>query len=131
MSRRVADYETRLLTSKTFRQTDAEDEAPHYLYRLFTADGQLLYIGVAFNVEQRVYMHRATRVCSGWDVIWREYDHHTSERYATKSEARAAERAAITREAPLLNRQHNPKRWRRVHGQYLPVDGLDDASEAS
>ena len=27
---------------------------------------------------------------------------------------RAAERAAIAREAPLLNRQHNPARWRWV-----------------
>lgn len=97
-------------------------ERPHFVYRIYSADDVLLYIGCAYDVEQRIYMHKATYTMVDAFLIHRHYQRHTSEQHPTLRAARAAERAAITAEAPLLNRQHNPKRWRRVDGQYLPVD---------
>lgn len=102
-------------------------ERPHYVYRIFDKDGRLLYIGCTEQVDQRIYMHRATyTLACAWEIHeW--YDHHTSEELPTLAAARAAERAAIKAEAPLLNRQHNPKRWSRVNGEYLPTEGTIEA----
>lgn len=117
MSRKVADLETRRRTHKTFRPTDEECTRPHYLYRIYGPDDVLLYIGVAEDVDARIYMHRAT----GLFEIQHLYVRHTSERFPNKLEVRAAERASIAAEAPLFNKQHNPKRWQRIDGHYHPV----------
>lgn len=45
--------------------TPAPRTAPHWLYRIFDADGRLLYIGVTVNVSRRIREHRNAR----W---WRE-----------------------------------------------------------
>lgn len=95
---------------------------PHSIYRIFAADGTLLYIGCAYDIEHRIYMHRWTSTMVDAHLIQRHYDHHTSVAIGTLVQARAAEREAILTERPLLNRQHNPTRWRRVDGQYVPVD---------
>jgi predicted GIY-YIG superfamily endonuclease len=100
---------------------DALDLREHFVYRIFDEAGALLYIGCARDVDSRVEMHRSTTQTYGWTRLRFHYGHHTSEPYPTKAAARVAERAAIAAEAPLLNRQHNPKRWRRVAGQYEPV----------
>lgn len=113
------------------RPRDAEVQYTHYLYRLFAADGTLLYIGVTEDVAHRVYMHRQTTVCTGWLTIWTRYDHHTSEAYPTKLAAREAERAAIFAEAPLVNRQHNPKRWRRTRTGWVPLNPADHIRKPS
>lgn len=117
MGRHVADLETRRRAHKTFRPTDAECDKPHYLYRIFGPDDVLLYIGVAEDVESRIYMHKA----AGLFEIQQLYVRHTSERYPNKLAVRAAERAAIQSEAPMFNKQHNPKRWKRIDGHYQPV----------
>lgn len=95
---------------------------PHSIYRIFAADGTLLYIGCAYDIEHRIYMHRWTSTMVDAHLIQRHYDHHTSVAIGTLVQARAAEREAILTERPILNRQHNPTRWRRVSGQYVPVD---------
>lgn len=102
-------------------------EREHYVYRLFDKSDRLLYIGCARDVEERIYMHRATftMACS-WEIHL-NYHHHTSEPYPDLAAAREAERHAITTEAPLLNRQHNPTRWRRISGAWTPVG--DTATE--
>ena len=46
---------------------------------------------------------------------------HTSEQFPSKAAAHAAEIHAIKTEMPLLNRQHNPGRFKRVHGTYEAV----------
>lgn len=111
---------------KVSRPADEHLTMPHHVYRLFSEDGALLYIGCARSVQDRIYMHLNTCTLAGWDVIRSRYHHHTSEMFPTKAAARAAERQAITDEAPLVNRQHNPKRWRRVADRYVPVVGDDD-----
>lgn len=97
-------------------------QRPHSIYRIFDASGRLLYIGCAEDVQARIYMHRATYTMVDAFLIHRHYDRHTSEVVGPLSDARAAERAAIETERPILNRQHNPTRWRKVAGEYVPVD---------
>lgn len=121
MSRARKPLEERMRQSSTWRLADHEDPNPHYVYRLFAADGTLLYIGCASDVEARVYMHRATYTMVDAFLIHRHLDRYTSEEYPDKLAARAAERKAIAAERPILNRQHNP-RWRRRDGQYVPAD---------
>lgn len=101
-------------------------ERPHYVYRIYDVAGQLLYIGSARSVEDRIYMHRSTMTLPCWADVRFRYGHHTSEEFPTLAAAREGERQAITAEAPLHNRQHNPKRFRRVAGAYVPVvDALE------
>jgi predicted GIY-YIG superfamily endonuclease len=112
--------------------TDAADPFPHALYRLFAEDGTLLYIGVTRDVEHRLYMHRMTHFLPGSAIVRRRMHHHTEEWFETKLAARTAERRAIFEEAPLANRQHNPKRWRYVRGLgYQPVEQLPAAAEVA
>ena len=122
MSRATKPLAQRSRESSAWRLADHEDPNPHSVYRLWAADGTLLYIGCASDVEHRVYMHRFTYTMVDAFLIQQHYDHHTSEVYPTKLEARAAEAAAIKAERPIFNRQHNPTRWRRRNGAYVPVD---------
>jgi predicted GIY-YIG superfamily endonuclease len=105
---------------------DADVYGVHYLYRCFDADDQLLYIGCARDVEGRMYHH--TQLCNIGKqpngTLRRHMARWTSEAYPNKLAARAAERAAIRDEAPLLNKQHNPTRFRRL-GVGGPTGGGD------
>ena len=94
----------------------------HSVYRIFGKAGELLYVGCTKDVQTRIYMHLSTHVMTDAYLIHRHYDHHTSEAIGTLAEARAAERAAIKAERPILNRQHNATRWVRRNGEYVPVD---------
>lgn len=113
---------------------DAVLAVPHFLYRCFDADGQLLYVGVARNVEDRLFHH--THFCNRGKQpngsLRRHMVSHAAESYPTKVEARAAERRAITTEAPLLNRQHNPHRFRKVspstYGFVAPIHPISAAA---
>lgn len=96
-------------------------DLPHFVYRIYDNTGQLLYIGCARDVDYRIEMHKATTTLPCWADIRYRYGHHTAEEFPTLAAARAAERAAIKAEAPLHNRQHNPKRFRRVAGEYVTV----------
>lgn len=112
----------RVANPRRQRLLDAEKPWPHSVYRLFDADHNLLYIGVTEDVEHRVYMHLQTTTCREWQAIWSRYDHHDSIEYPDLAAAREAERRTIFEQAPILNRQHNPKRWHRVAGRYLPAN---------
>lgn len=107
---------------------DATINKPHYVYRCFSADGELLYVGVARNVADRMFHH--LQLCNSGKqpngTLRRLMVRHESTCYPTKLEARTAERQAIATEAPLLNRQHNTLRFRKVqpgnsYGAIAPV----------
>lgn len=107
--------------------TDAVLNVPHYLYRCFDNDGQLLYIGVARDVAGRMFHHlHACNIGKQPNgTLRRLMADYTAERYGTKVEARAAERAAIATEGPLLNKQHNPRRFRKnARGSYDAVEPI-------
>ena len=84
------------------------------VYRLFDPDMTLLYIGSTGDLDQRMRLHLGPNGIPGADVIHGCSLYDTFVPYATLAEARAAERDAIEREAPLLNRHHNPVRWRKI-----------------
>lgn len=84
---------------------DADDGRTHYVYRAFTEDGELLYVGCARDVPARFFFH---------GIVARHAAVVETEEFPDKASARAAERAAITEGAPLLNKQHNPKRFKAV-----------------
>jgi hypothetical protein len=70
------------------------------VYRAYSADGTLLYVGATSCYGQRRYDHEVRR--QPWcpaGVRW------MTEPYATRREAFAAERAAIRAEHPLWNRR--------------------------
>ena len=95
---------------------------PTSVYRIYGRDDALLYVGVAQDVEHRIYMHGQNHATPMGDYIHRGYARHTAVEYPNRAAARAAERAAIRDEAPWFNRHHNPTRWQRVAGQWFPVD---------
>ena len=69
-----------------------------YVYRLFDADRNLLYIGCTADVVTRVSQHRSAGT-GGGDLI----DDWTAEQYDTREEALDAEGAAILAERPPHN----------------------------
>lgn len=96
---------------------DAVLAVPHYVYRCYAGD-TLLYVGVARDVEARMFHH--LHLCNAGKQpngsLRRHMTRYESVRYDTKVEARAAERTAIVTEGTLLNKQHNPQRFRKVAG---------------
>lgn len=79
----------------------AGELAPYELYRLFAADGSMLYIGQTCNFLNRIRNHFTS---SRW---WPEVDHWTREPYPSLGEVLDAEILAIRSEAPKYNRLHN------------------------
>lgn len=93
---------------------DADDPRENFVYRLYNDDGDLLYIGCTDDVESRLMLHHV----GGYSRV-------VSQAYPTRVLARAAERAAIATEAPLLNKQHNPSRFKgRKGGGFDPVEPI-------
>lgn len=74
------------------------------LYRHFDAAGQLLYVGASINPYARTSMHSSQ---SAW---FRQVVRIEMEWFADGVSLMCAEKAAIERERPLINRQHNPAR---------------------
>lgn len=75
--------------------------AEHYVYRLFDARNQLLYVGCSSNLTQRFASHGRIQV---W---WSEVAHHTVTGPYDRKAGRWIEMLAIRREHPLYNIQHN------------------------
>jgi predicted GIY-YIG superfamily endonuclease len=69
---------------------------PTWVYRAYDKRRVLLYVGVTNDLRSRLITHRATQ----W---WPMVDVVTRTEFATASEARAAESAAIKTERPLYN----------------------------
>lgn len=80
---------------------------PHFVYRCFDADGQLLYIGCAHDVEERIYKHRTTFSSLTSVTLRLRMDRYEAVEFPDLASARRAERDAIEREQPLLNVHHN------------------------
>lgn len=95
---------------------DADDHVSHVVYRCFDRDGQLLYIGCTRDLEYRMTLHHP--------LVLRNLDLVETEDFPNRLEARAAERAAITAEAPLLNKQHNPTRFRKQADGYVAQEPI-------
>lgn len=99
-------------------------DRPHYVYRLFDENDQLIYIGCARDVEGRVDQHTSwPRPSRTSDYFWHHTARYTSVEYPNHRLARIAERQAIESEAPLLNRFHNPRRFKRLeNGQFVALE---------
>jgi hypothetical protein len=95
---------------------DSDNHGEHFVYRCFTEAGELLYVGCTNDVPGRMFhlLHACNRGKLPNGMLRRYMASHTATRYPTRLAARAAERVAIFTEAPLLNRQHNPKRFRKT-----------------
>jgi predicted GIY-YIG superfamily endonuclease len=96
---------------------DELDARPHFVYRLFNSDDELIYVGCASDVEERLN--------SGLHPYAGLKRRVVVEEHPDKATARAAERAAIKDEAPLLNKHHNPKRFKAgARGGFTAVDPI-------
>jgi predicted GIY-YIG superfamily endonuclease len=73
------------------------------IYRHFSGDGTLLYVGISSSVSWRLLAHQRN---AGW---WKDVRTVTiSAPFITRAEALAAEAEAIRIELPKFNQQHHP-----------------------
>jgi hypothetical protein len=75
------------------------DGTPTVLYRLFAADGSLLYVGITTHLQERLAAHAD---CQPW---WPHVARKTAEWCANRGAAAAAEKLAIVTESPRHNIQ--------------------------
>lgn len=80
---------------------------PHFVYRLYDKDDELLYIGCTSNVGNRVRMHRKYSPRSAIFAHW--IARIESVEYPNYQTALSAERVAIQSELPPFNVRWNPK----------------------
>lgn len=66
------------------------------LYRLYDADGRLLYVGIAQDPEKRWSQHSRTKRATWWPLVARK----TVEWFPNREAADAAETIAINNEKP-------------------------------
>ena len=79
--------------------------APHFVYRCYDKDGDLLYIGCTANVKKRIATHRrGGKAASQWLAVFMTR-HETEGPFRDREAGRAAERQAIQLEQPLFNYQ--------------------------
>lgn len=70
---------------------------PHYVYRVYSYDETLLYIGSAYDVMGRIEAHSR-------EAHWFDWAHRVDiEEFSDKGQALAAEKAAILTECPIGN----------------------------
>ncbi len=93
---------------------DTDDPHPHVVYRCYDADNVLLYVGCTRDLDYRMSLQPL--------ILIRRLALVTTEDFPNRVEARAAERAAITAEAPLLNKQHNPTRFAKHGPKWVAVE---------
>lgn len=74
---------------------------PTTLYRLYDAEGRLLYVGCSINWMSRLMHHKVVKAREWWTDIARA----ELTRYDSRTEAMEAEFAAIRDEDPLHNGQ--------------------------
>lgn len=89
----------------------------YWVYRLFGEGDGLLYVGYTRNPEKRLAQHRVQK--PWWPSVTRQ----TLTEYATRSEARSAEKVAIAVEGPKHNIQLRPRTIapQREHATWTPV----------
>lgn len=98
--------------------------SPTTLYRFFSIDDQLLYIGITKNGQTRWDQHTSSK--EWWPLV----DHVTTEHFPNRDAALDAEKAAIQNDGPLFNVVHNgekpSKRRRRKSDVYLRCSACGD-----
>jgi predicted GIY-YIG superfamily endonuclease len=82
------------------------------VYRLFAADGALLYIGSSYDPDERCESHRR----ASW---WPQVVRRTEEWHPNRSNAYGAETEAIQAEAPRYNRMCTPEYGEEVSRRQL------------
>lgn len=99
----------------------ALEERLHALYRFFSADGVLLYIGITADIPTRFRDHKAGKP---W---WLEIAHVAIEHFPDRASVLAAEKRAIIAEKPRWNVQHQHRpRARAEVGHGLRIYNLRD-----
>lgn len=73
---------------------------PTAVYRLYSSDDRLLYVGITVNPKVRFRDHKAQKP---W---WHEVTRKVVEWYDTRPEAEAIEGAALRDERPLYDKTH-------------------------
>lgn len=76
---------------------------PHGLYRFWSPDGTLLYIGITNSLPARIGQH------SDQKPWWREVAKITVQHFDSRDAVLAAEREAIRAESPKYNIHHNAR----------------------
>lgn len=76
------------------------------VYRLYGADDQLLYVGIAKRFGSRWEQHAKEQP---W---WDQVDHQTVNWFASREDALLAEKRAIHEEMPVYNKRDSP--WEAV-----------------
>ena len=89
-----------------------EDGQRTALYRLYDADGSLLYVGMTSNLRSRMVGHAADK--PWWAAVARQ----TTEWYDTRAEAAAAEAEAIKSENPIHNIQGTSKHREHIEAGF-------------
>jgi hypothetical protein len=79
-----------------------EGAAPIALYRLYSADGALLWVGITHSLRERLAKHAEDKP---W---WAEVAHKTVAWCSSQREAERAEADAIRTEEPRYNIRHKP-----------------------
>jgi len=78
-------------------------EQETYVYRLYDLNNNLLYIGIAKNIQRRFYGH--SRKKHWWPEVAKSY----IRKYPNREEASRIEKQAIMKYNPLYNSRHNKK----------------------
>jgi len=99
-------------------RTVYDDTRVHCIYRLWTNEGELLYIGLSCSMHYRIESHRLS---TSW---FREVAVITIEHLPTRYEARLAEKEAIKRENPRHNIIANNNRGNGTRTEKR--EGLED-----
>lgn len=97
------------LGGQTRRSADYHDgptrHAPHFIYRCYDKDDDLIYIGCTSNVKRRISAHRRGGKAVGRWLTVSMVRHEVEGPFDGRDAGRAAERSAIQVEQPLFNYQ--------------------------
>lgn len=94
--------------------TYVEPDKPHSVYRLFAADGALLYVGMSKWPHWRIAQHRD----KAW---WPDVADWTVEEFPNRNTAATAERDAIIDERPRYNGTYNEANPNRQPSRLRPA----------
>lgn len=98
------------------------DEKPTALYRLYDADGTLLYIGISHQPEVRFEQHADRK--EWWPLVARR----EIQWFDDRPTAASAEAAAIRTEDPEHNGTYSPRRSRKTVRHVVAADGVEEIS---
>jgi hypothetical protein len=90
-------------------ETEFADERPYAVYRLYGADGVLLYVGIAWNLPQRMEDHAANKwwwwMVARRTMIWYPSDRH---RESAPQRCQARSRADGSAARPAQGMEQDP-----------------------